>query len=218
MGTKTHATQFSKRKRLRCSIEKLLIPILICLAGTLIFVNLFLVDAPSQPPPAPSRPSRPDKSPLEELLRLANVNLTAKEWESLPSWQQVVDRIGSKPRIVGLETCETFRNNVPLKDRYVAPSGMFSTGTNLLQILLNQNCVLYQGGRHSHVGWQVNWGKHQSPRFRHVNHLDKRMNNENIFPIVLVRDPWTWFQSMCRVRYSAHWFHGRFIEAAIVFT
>lgn len=26
-------------------------------------------------------------------------------------------------------------------------------------------------------------------------------------PIVIIRDPWTWFQSMCRFPYTANWFH-----------
>ena len=31
--------------------------------------------------------------------------------------------------------------------------------------------------------------------------------NRNVLPVVTVRDPFTWFQSMCRARYSAHWYH-----------
>jgi len=28
-----------------------------------------------------------------------------------------------------------------------------------------------------------------------------------MMPVVMVRDPYSWMQSMCRHRYSAHWFH-----------
>jgi hypothetical protein len=152
---------------------------------------------------------RANKEPILEILRLANVtSLTDIELGSLPSWRQVVDRIGDRPRMIGLDTCETYRQTVPVADRHVAPSGMFSTGTNLLFKLLHQNCVIYKQPHSTGVDWQVNWGKHQSPRFRHFNHLNAGINNSDVFPIVMVRDPWTWLQSMCRVRYSAHWFHG----------
>jgi hypothetical protein len=82
---------------------------------------------------------------------------------------------------------------------------------------------------------QVPWGKHQSPRFRLVHNtqlgrsIDKANDqkkaenngqldhpklppdleefNRNVLPVVMVRDPFTWWQSMCKSRYSAHWFH-----------
>lgn len=202
---------YSKQTRWRCSSELILIPFLAAIVSVWIWVNLVILEFPANASSNVSVDlSKPDKSPLVEILSLAKVKLTPDEWNKLPSWNQVLDRIGDKPRIIGLETCESFRKTVPLKQRFVAPSGMFSTGTNLLHELLNRNCVVHRGGRHSHVGWQVNWGKHQSPRFRHTNHIEPDINNTNIFPIVMVRDPWTWFQSLCRVRYSAHWFHGTY--------
>lgn len=164
-----------------------------------------------------------DKGPLLDILKMANISLesgtlTEEQLQSLPTWQQVVSRFGSKPRIVGLETCETYRNQVPLSERHVAPSGMFSTGTNLLHQLMSWNCMLppktpqqlKQNPKHKRntgVDWQVNWGKHQSPRFRLTNHVWDNIDNSKVFPVVLVRDPYTWFQSMCKVRYSAHWYH-----------
>ena len=79
------------------------------------------------------------------------------------------------------------------------------------------------------------WGKHQSARFRLVHNTDlghtiSRKNDEvkeknngeldhpelppdmleanlNVLPVVMVRDPFTWWQSMCKSRYSAHWYH-----------
>ncbi len=214
MQTRKGSLHIQHTTRWRCSYKRLLIPFLVPLLGVWVWANLifvihFPVDQQSTDISMDSQ-NKPDKSPLVEILRLAKVNLTQDEWESLPSWQQVLDRVGNKPRIIGLETCKTYRDTVPLKQRFVAPSGMFSTGTNLLHELLNKNCVVHRGGQHSHIGWQVNWGKHQSPRFRHANHVVEDLNNSNTFPIVMVRDPWTWLQSMCRVRYSAHWFHGRF--------
>jgi hypothetical protein len=152
---------------------------------------------------------RSSHSPILEILKLANVSLDRKDFEALPSWNEVVQRLGEEPRIIGLETCQTYRETVPLERRQVAPAGMFSTGTNLLQHLLKANCQVAGRKRRGFVGWQVNWGKHQSPRFRHVNYVHPNIgNNSDVFPVVMVRDPWTWLQTMCRVRYSAHWFHG----------
>lgn len=31
--------------------------------------------------------------------------------------------------------------------------------------------------------------------------------NKSVLPVVIVRDPFTWWQSMCKSRYAAHWFH-----------
>jgi len=82
---------------------------------------------------------------------------------------------------------------------------------------------------------QVPWGKHQSPRFRLIHNTAlgrsilkkddeaKAQNNgeldhpelppeleeinRSVLPVVMVRDPFTWWQSMCKARYSAHWYH-----------
>ena len=150
------------------------------------------------------------KDPILDVLKMAKVTVVGADYEALPSWEQVRQVIGDKPRILGLETCRAYRETVPLKRRQVAPAGMFSTGTNLLQHLLQANCLVSGRPQKGFVGWQVNWGKHQSPRFRHINHVTPSIqNNSIVFPVVMVRNPWTWLQSMCRVRYSAHWFHGK---------
>eukprot|EP00934_Nitzschia_sp_Nitz4_P005119 Nitzschia sp. Nitz4//scaffold243_size29414//1160//2781//NITZ4_008057-RA/size29414-snap-gene-0.0-mRNA-1//1//CDS//3329543834//5109//frame0 len=157
-----------------------------------------------------------DRQPLYDILALAGrTHLTESERQSLPTWSQVVVKFGSEPRMIGLETCATFREQVPLPFRHLAPAGMFSTGTNLLADLMQTNCILPPPRNHGgevpkkgkNMDWQANWGKHQSPRFRLSNYVKEGRNNSQILPMVLVRDPWTWFQSMCKARYSAHWYH-----------
>lgn len=155
------------------------------------------------------------KGPILNILKMAQVRLAPDDYNALPSWEDVVRRLGEKPRMIGLESCQTYREMVPLKRRQVAPAGMFSTGTNLLHELLRVNCLVSGRKQQGFVGWQVDWGKHRSPRFRHINYVYGKpgiRNHWDVFPVVMVRDPWTWFQSMCRVRYSAHWFHGTFIK------
>lgn len=214
----------SKSKRsLRCDYERLLMVFLGLMGAFLLAVNLSLValeqanyNAPTASSSSRSNRSKPDKQPLLDILRLARTHkLTDEEWESLPSWEQVVQRFGDKPRIIGLETCQSYRDQVKPDDRAVGPSGMFNTGTNLLFELLNKNCRIRPPSakaptKNHGMLWQVNWGKHQYSRFRHSNkvHSDSNIRNSAVFPIVMVRDPWTWLQSLCKVRYSTHWFHG----------
>jgi hypothetical protein len=131
---------------------------------------------------------------------------------------------GTYPRIYGLEeeedSCRTFQTAVDPSEAFIAPAGTFNSGTNLLAELLIANCHLparqkKYGPQNAGVRWQVNWGKHQSPtRFRMSNHsvtsttTTSTVKNENILPIVTIRNPYSWLESLCRHRYSAHWFHA----------
>lgn len=168
--------------------------------------------------------------PLIRILRHANVTINKDEndpvyrdlYQRLPDWSQVQERFGKGPKIVGLDRCAAFNAKTPPKYRAMAPAGPFNSGTNFLNSLLLENCyVPPPEGRTKHssitgILWQVPWGKHQSPRFRD-SHRHKSLEkvtrsldmgvNEYTLPIVMVRDPFIWFQSMCKVRYAAHWYH-----------
>ena len=97
------------------------------------------------------------KDPILDILKMAKVTVVGADYEALPSWEQVRQVIGDKPRILGLETCRAYRETVPLKRRQVAPAGMFSTGTNLLQHLLQANCLV--SGRPQKGFVASKWGK-----------------------------------------------------------
>jgi hypothetical protein len=130
----------------------------------------------------------------------------------LPTWDQVVTLYGDSPKIVGLDTCPTFQSTIDPMEGLLGVAGPFNSGTNLLAELLRANCVLEQRHRHdpdsNGIRWQVNWGKHQPPRFRIEHRIDKSIkDNRNMMPVVAVRNPYSWMQSMCRQRYAAHWFH-----------
>jgi hypothetical protein len=155
------------------------------------------------------------KEQIISILKEAGVNnLDDATIELLPTWQAVVDIYGSEPKVFGLETCATFQSTIPPAESFLAPAGAFNSGTNLLAELLVANCHLparqrKYGMKNMGVRWQVNWGKHQSPKWR-LNHdvtEDNVVPNENILPVVTIRDPYLWMQSMCRHRYAAHWFH-----------
>lgn len=62
--------------------------------------------------------------------------------QELPSMETIVEAYGSKPVIVGLESCAVFRRNVPEERRMLGAAGMFSTGTNLVTQLLKHNCYI----------------------------------------------------------------------------
>lgn len=54
--------------------------------------------------------------------------------------------------------------------------------------------------------FQAPWGKHNPLRFRGHHVVDRlaHFNISEILPVVVVKDPLTWFRSMCRVSYAAH--------------
>lgn len=151
------------------------------------------------------------KERLLWLLRDAGYTAISREsLRQLPTWEHVVKLYGDSPKIVGLETCKAFRNSIDPRKALLAPAGPFNSGTNLLSSLLWNNCALPKLRRKlDHYGkrWQVNYGKHQPPRTRAYHQVYKSINNTFELPIVIVRDPYTWMQSMCRHGYTAHWFH-----------
>eukprot|EP00934_Nitzschia_sp_Nitz4_P003725 Nitzschia sp. Nitz4//scaffold356_size15932//10402//11757//NITZ4_008881-RA/size15932-processed-gene-0.13-mRNA-1//-1//CDS//3329548970//3715//frame0 len=131
-------------------------------------------------------------------------------WYQVPPWWQVVENFGDgEPIILGLERCETFRERV--RRRHVAPAGMFSTGTNLLQQLLADNCISPLKGQKARMLtlWQVPWGKHNpvAARLRHIAiHMADR-NQSAVLPVVTVRHPYTWLHAVCAHPYSFKWDH-----------
>lgn len=130
---------------------------------------------------------------MEQLLRENNI-------QNFPTWNQLEDMYGSKPVILGLETCATYRERVPPDQRYTAPAGMFNSGTNALYTNMLKNL------KANHY-MQVPWGKHRMASGRNHFHVEKlqHVNHTAALPVVIVRDPYFWMQSMCKSPYQAHW-------------
>ena len=162
-----------------------------------------------------------DLKPILKLLCKGgyDVSKTSKtvHRSALPKFSDVLDFYGP-PKILGFETCSIYRKNTRRKDRHVAPAGMFNTGTNLLDGLIRENCDL----GNTNVNWrydityQVLWGKHIPFRYRknrtaysENTKKYKGMLYSNTLPVVAVRDPYTWMQSMCRQPYSAQFDHNK---------
>ncbi|OEU20195.1 hypothetical protein FRACYDRAFT_236264 [Fragilariopsis cylindrus CCMP1102] len=142
-----------------------------------------------------------DISPSKESYQLINRAL-------LPKWSEIMTAYGP-PKILGLETsCQAFQNSISSKKRNIAPAGIFNTGTNLLSHLLGKNCVWeHRSGGNM---WQPPWGKH-IPAVRRTNHTHSKSRTPyyNTLPVVTIRDPYTWMQSMCRQNYAAQFDHDK---------
>jgi len=130
------------------------------------------------------------------------------------------------------DTCSKFRKRVPYDLRILGVAGLFNTGTNMLAALLDYNCNFMSRltnvdggslGGYGPVLWQVPWGKHKpnSWRGRVYTGANTGMwttqtghSADDVLPVVIVKDPLTWFQSMCRERYDVlgPWFRKQGIS------
>ena len=150
--------------------------------------------------------------PLEEILLKAGVQMTDDIRKILPPLKGIIEMYGSKPIIIGEDRCEAFQASIPQGDRFLAPAGMFNTGTNLLESLLVKNCRLKltpkkYGEKINGIKYQVPWGKH-SPvgwRFKHVAPEFEHLDQSHFLPALVIKDPYTWMESMCRHKYAASW-------------
>ena len=132
----------------------------------------------------------------------------------LPKWSEILDFYGP-PKILGLETCSIYRNKVKQQARHVAPAGLFNTGTNLLDNVIDENCD-FQNTDYRSTDWmtfQVPWGKHIPFSYR-LNHTawkfqDYNLDPTNALPVLSVKDPYTWMQSMCKQPYAAQYDHSK---------
>jgi hypothetical protein len=55
----------------------------------------------------------------------------------------------------------------------------------------------------------VPWGKHSpvSWRYKHAAPSATKLNQTQFLPAVVIKDPYTWMDSMCRHSYAANWKH-----------
>ena len=91
---------------------------------------------------------------------------------------------------------------------------MFNSGTNLLYELIAANCAnvarlnKYKNGS-AGIRFQVPWGKHSPASYRdsHKTKTERSLTERNFMPVVIIKDPYTWMQSLCRHSYTAVWKH-----------
>lgn len=154
-----------------------------------------------------------DLKPVLKILRQGGYDISKTSTEIdrslLPKWSEILEAYGP-PRLLGLESCQNYRDSVEFKDRNIAPAGIFNSGTNVLGDLLATNCKFEGGSRIRNFLWQVPWGKH-IPAVSRRNHTAKRgsPHYSTTLAVVSVRDPYTWMQSMCRQNYAAQFSHSK---------
>eukprot|EP00529_Nitzschia_sp_RCC80_P020478 CAMPEP_0113467018 /NCGR_PEP_ID=MMETSP0014_2-20120614/14589_1 /TAXON_ID=2857 /ORGANISM="Nitzschia sp." /LENGTH=382 /DNA_ID=CAMNT_0000359295 /DNA_START=427 /DNA_END=1575 /DNA_ORIENTATION=+ /assembly_acc=CAM_ASM_000159 len=152
---------------------------------------------------------------LVAILSDAGVSMDVEVIASLPKWNDVTQMYGGNdgPVIIGLERCEEYRRKTPVHDAYIGTAGMFNTGTNPFAMYLEKNCEMPHNTKDRTRGmhWQVPWGKHilASMKWNTTGKHAKNVNKTNVLPVVLVRDPYSWMQSMCQNPYNARWEHNK---------
>jgi hypothetical protein len=158
------------------------------------------------------------KEPLLELVTQAVGNISMAQaynqdnCRALPTWNGVSNLYGPTPVILGLEHCEEFRSNLnqakPLGGLKIA--GFFNSGTNAMARTLMENlndgkygsrATLESTIRAQGVVTQVPWGKH---RWILADEL-ARLSQPDILPVVVVRDPYRWMQSMVSEICGSYW-------------
>ena len=148
-----------------------------------------------------------DREHLINMLKEAGIQeFDAATVAKLPTMTQIEKLYGKGPIVYGKESCKRFREMVPPEEASVASAGIFNSGTNTLAMYMNANCIMPENKKERYGGmrWQVPWGKHMVAKRRLTNTVksDKKVNKTTVMPIVAIRDPYSWMQSMCRHPYG----------------
>jgi len=103
-----------------------------------------------------------EKEPILQLLRDAGIHeVEHSVMKSLPTWEQVTALYGAEPVLVGLDTCQAFRESgEDPAEHLLGVGGTFNSGTNLLAELLIHNCEMRArqnkfGAVNQGIRWQV---------------------------------------------------------------
>lgn len=167
---------------------------------------------------------------LDLLAATGITSIESQVVARLPSLEQFGALYGTSspsdpPVVVGMETCHDFlqqahhgsNNNraaaaaVQQQEQpfYVGVAGMFNSGTTSMEMYLRENLVLGSFPNQLDYDKGVPWGKHRLWSIRHdymaADHVDKM---DRVFPIVIIRDPFSWMASMCTSPYKAKWPHA----------
>jgi hypothetical protein len=152
---------------------------------------------------------------LEALQRSGIQTIDVPTAHLLPTWQEVSDLYyrgapTCEPVVYGLDRCRRFAERVSVEQAYLATAGLYNTGTNALTYYMRANLRFPNRSARDSVLTQVPWHKHRFVDLRH-NHRLEHMGNvslDHILPVVAVRDPLSWAQSMCQQPYDVKWIGG----------
>lgn len=171
-----------------------------------------------------------DKQWAVDILESSGIIVDNILFQRLPTWNQVKSLYyqhqdnTAYPIIHGTDSCHKFQQQVPPNERFIAPSGLFNSGTNLLYSLLNQYCDISIDNNtiksfHTSTSQQdipsgildkPPWNKHVPHDIRTTQMFKKPIvdgiQQSHVLPIYITKDPWFWMQSMCRHPYDARGF------------
>jgi hypothetical protein len=130
----------------------------------------------------------------------------------LPTWDEVASLYGDKPIIHGLDSCQRYREHIHAANtlgKAARPDprvgGLYDTGTNAFADLLMLNFE----AKKSIMDYNIPGGKHTQLLQRTWERQARiHYNSTFVFPVVLVRDPYRWMNSMCKASYAANWLRG----------
>ena len=151
---------------------------------------------------------------LQNNMQVRLNNLQLDTIRKLPSYHRLTQLYGNETIIYNEESCSTYRQRVPYEQRYAGVAGMFNTGTNLLDFLLKDNLQMID--THDNLNYvsraMVPWGKHRNPQLRGVYWAPEFENDDpySVLPVVMIRDPYQFLQSLCAHPYGAQWRHRDF--------
>ncbi|KAL7565086.1 hypothetical protein ACA910_005094 [Epithemia clementina (nom. ined.)] len=142
-----------------------------------------------------------------DILEQAGIKIDLELLRRLPKWKDVSKLYGDQPVILGMERCQEFCREHRPANRTAAIAGMFNTGTNAMAQYFYRNLQMPDN---PNLGFLANvpWHKHGWVDLRGRNFFRDPSNHESVLPIVIIRDPYGWFQSMCESPYLLHWDHG----------
>jgi hypothetical protein len=134
----------------------------------------------------------------------------------LPTLEDVYERYGRDPVVIGMDTCQRYRDSMMMNNTTYQTelmpriAGLYHTGTNALANSFVRNLKPIKNRvRRRENPYDVPWGKHMPPNvFRHNNSITKKefpVDKDHVLPIVIVRDPFYWMKSMCKESYDAKW-------------
>jgi hypothetical protein len=159
-----------------------------------------------------SKDSNNNKEPILQLLRDAGITegIDIPTQNMLPTWKEVQElyyQSTEGPIVIG--TCD----HIVLSKKLLGVAGLFNSGTNTLTYYLRANFVqpMFLNESHQGILTQVPWGKHWFQSLRHEHTVDfmASLDKSQVVPIVVIRDPYTWWQSMCESPYLVQWKDSR---------
>lgn len=136
-----------------------------------------------------------DMTPPEPAGDRLTMERDAEACDYFPTWKQITDQYGDAPVVLGLETCQTYRQLLAGRTPMIGVAGMYNTGTNSFMTTLHKNIRSADG---EPIDLEVPWGKHMAARYRNRTREATEVVNF-MLPIVMIRDPYRWLVSMVRL-------------------